>query len=43
MRRLRIVSKYISSGTYMEIKDPILARSLLAALQEKFGTQEAKE
>lgn len=40
---LEIVSKYIKSGNYLEIKDPILARSLLAALQEKFGTQEAKE
>ena len=40
---LEIVSKYIKNGNYLEIKDPILARSLLAALQEKFGTQEAKE
>ena len=40
---LEIVSKYIKSANYLEIKDPILARSLLAALQEKFGTQEAKE
>lgn len=40
---LEIVSKYIKSGNYLEIKDPILARSPLAALQEKFGTQEAKE
>lgn len=40
---LEMVSKYIKSGNYLEIKDPILARSLLAALQEKFGTQEAKE
>lgn len=40
---LEIVSKYIKSGNYLEIKDPILARSLLTALQEKFGTQEAKE
>ena len=40
---LEIVSKYIKGGNYLEIKDPILARSLLAALQEKFGTQEAKE
>lgn len=40
---LEIVSKYIKSGNYLEIKDPIIARSLLAALQEKFGTQEAKE
>lgn len=40
---LEIVSKYIKSGNYLEIRDPILARSLLAALQEKFGTQEAKE
>ena len=40
---LEIVSNYIKSGNYLEIKDPILARSLLAALQEKFGTQEAKE
>lgn len=37
---LEIVQKYVKSGNYLEIKDPILARNLLMDLQNKFNIQE---